>query len=187
MRRRREANPIKNWRELLPWAVGAGLVGLGAYAVGPQLIASVKEARLEPETLARYLQLKQILAGMGIQLFTGSTRRSEAEQQANVEKGVSSTSISWHLVGRAVDAYPIDPATGKPDLNGRRGDLFRIMHQQWARLGGRGLAYLPYPNGPVRQLTNNQGRRYWDGGHLEFHGPFATAAAAYNAERGRAA
>lgn len=190
MPRRQAHNPTipESWRKLLPWAVGAGLVGLGAAAVGPTLIATIKEQRLEAETLRRYLLLKQVLAEKyGIQLHTGSTRRTEAEQQANVEKGVSSTTVSWHLVGRAVDAYPIDPATGQPDLQGRRQDLFRTMHVEWAKLGGHGLAYAPYPSGPIRRLVNKQGKSYWDGGHLEYHGPFATAAAAYQAERSRTA
>lgn len=187
MRRRpRRENPSVPW---IPVAIATGLVGLGFVGLNGIMgfTANAREQMLEAETLRRYLQLKQVLKEKyGIDLHTGSTRRSAEQQAANVEKGVSAASISWHMSGRGVDAYPIDPATGQPDLKARRPDLFRIMHREWAKLGGFGLAYSPYPEGPNRLITTTKGK-IWDGGHLEFHGPYTTAAAAYNADRGRAA
>src|SRR5262245_1227764 len=118
MRRRRQ-NPEASW---LPWAIAAGLVGLGAVAVGPALIASAKELLLEPETRRRYLELKARLKARGIGLHTGSTGRNEEQQQAAIDAGKSSTSVSWHMVGRAVDAYVIPPGSSSPDMAGARGD-----------------------------------------------------------------
>jgi hypothetical protein len=185
-RQRQRRNPEEDergWRRFLPGAFAAGLVGLGALGAvtyGPTFVATLKELQLEPETRERYLQLKSILAGRGISLYTGSTRRTPAEQQKALDSGNSATSISWHMTGRAVDAYPIDPATGQPDLKAKRPDLFRIMHQVWASLGGQGLAYLPYPDGPNRIITGAKGR-IWDGGHLEWRGQYSSAAEAYRA------
>ena len=62
-------------------------------------------------------------------------------------------------------------------------DLFRVMHQVWSSLGGQGLAYSPYPDGPNRLITGAKGR-IWDGGHLEWHGPYTSAAEAYKASIG---
>lgn len=143
-------------------------------------IPSLKERRLEPETLRRYLMLKSRLAARGIQLFTGSTRRTQEEEEGHKAAGRSATSMSWHMSGRALDAYPINPATGKADFKAVRADLFRVMHQEWHRLGGHGLAYLPYPDGPNRIIRGPHGS-FWDAGHLEFRGGYATAAQAYAA------
>lgn len=166
----------------LPWAIAAGLVGLGSVVTVQALAPNLRELRLEPETRARYLELKRRLLARGVRLFTGSTRRTPEEEAKHLAEGRSATSISWHMSGRAVDAYPIDPATGKPDLKARRPDLFRLMHQEWARLGGHGLAYLPYPDGPNRIIKGPKGS-FWDAGHLEFKGRFRTAAEAYKASQ----
>lgn len=189
MPRRTRSNPddrIPLWTQI---AIATGLLGLGGYTLDRVMgiTASAREKMLEAETLRRYLELKGVLRSKyGIELHTGSTRRSPEQQQGLVAGGQSGASISWHMTGRAVDAYPIDPATKQPDLKARRPDLFRIMHREWAKLGGQGLAYSPYPEGPNRLITTVKGK-IWDGGHLEYHGRFATAAAAYQAERGRAA
>jgi len=165
------------WQAL---AVGAGLVALGSYGF-LTMTATGRELLLEAETRARYLRLKAIMAAKGIRLFTGSTRRTSEQQAAVVAKGTSAVkTASWHQSGRAVDAYPIDPVTGKPDLAGKNAGAFRQMHQEWAKLGGSGLAYSPYPDGPMRYLTTSKGK-VWDGGHLEYHGGYPTALAALRA------
>jgi hypothetical protein len=142
---------------------------------------------LEPEMLRKYLLLEQTLANKyGMKLLRGRTRASIAEGRKNYENGVSSikSGISWHTLGRAIDVYPYDPKTGKPDMMGRNQALFRKLHQEWFKLGGYGLAYLPYPNGPIRRLKGKKGA-YWDGGHLEWHGPFKSLAVAYAAEKNK--
>lgn len=142
---------------------------------------------LEPEMYRKYLQLEQVLASKyGMKLLRGRTRASIAEGRKNYEAGVSSikSGISWHTLGRAIDVYPYDPATGKPDMMGKRQDLFRKIHQEWFKLGGFGLAYSPYPNGPIRRLRGKKGA-YWDGGHLEYHGPYKSLAVAYAAEKSK--
>ena len=124
------------------------------------------------------------MQALGVRIYTGSTLRNLSQQQQLVADGKSGTVNSWHLSGRAIDAYPIDPETGKPDRAGRRIDLFRIMHRAWYDLGGHGLAFRPYPLGPKRLITvtkNGERRKVWDGGHLEFHGPYPNATAALRA------
>jgi hypothetical protein len=64
-----------------------------------------------------------------------------------------------------VDLYPIDPETGQPDLNGKRTELFRIMHERAELHGWRGIAF--NADGTKRYLNTSKGR-VWDGGHLEF-------------------
>jgi hypothetical protein len=98
----------------------------------------------------------------------GSAGRSEAAQVRAFDEGRSSTRAGKHVQGLAVDVYPIDPATGLPDWNGRNLDLFRTMHRIAAGLGWRGLAF--NADGSPRYLVNRFGRRYWDGAHLEWSG-----------------
>src|SRR5687767_13793742 len=152
-------------------AVAAGLVGLGALAVSR--LDSVKLLSLEPQTRERVKLLLARLQARATKLLLGSTRRTEEEQQKALDEDKSGSSISWHFTGRAIDVYVYDPATGKPDMKGVRQDLYRIVLQEWAKLGGFGLAFGPYPDGPVRYITTPSGRKIWDGGHLEFHGPYA--------------
>lgn len=103
----------------------------------------------------------------GIKTFVGSTRRTPAEQAVKVEANLSTTNNSWHLLGRAVDLYPIDPKTGQWDSAGRTWDtLFRKMHELAPRHGWRGLAF--NPDGSRRYLVMRDGSRKWDGPHLEF-------------------
>lgn len=139
---------------------------------------------LEPEMYRKYLELERRLAAKGIKLLRGRTRASQAEGRKNFAEGKSSiaSGISWHLLGRAIDVYPFDPKTGKPDMAGKNKELYRLLHREWYALGGHGLAFLPYPNGPVRYLKGQKGK-YWDGGHLEFHGPYKSLAQAYAAEK----
>jgi hypothetical protein len=164
------------WRAI---AVGVGLVALGSGFL--IMTATGRELLLESETRKRYLRLKAIMAAKGIKLYTGSTKRTRGQQAALVAKGASAVkTASWHESGRAVDAYPIDPKTGKPDLQGKNEAAFRLMHQEWAKLGGTGLAYSPYPDGAKRYLATSKGK-VWDGGHLEYRGGFPTALAALKA------
>jgi len=100
----------------------------------------------------------------GIQTFVGSTLRTPSEQSVLVAGKASDTNQSWHLLGRAVDLYPIDPATGKPDLDGRRGELYLQMHRVAPNWGWRGIAYADLATGKKKYLKSG----VWDGGHLEF-------------------
>lgn len=139
---------------------------------------------LTPDTQYAYAQLEDVmLKKYGIRLRRGQTVRSPAQQAKAVADGASATNISWHMVGRAIDAYPIDPATGVADMQGRNIDLFRKMHREWHALGGLGLAFRPYPEGELRYINtvkNGVPRKTWDGGHLEFHGEYASAREAWN-------
>jgi hypothetical protein len=163
------------------------LVAGGAVLVGAALVLSKKVDELPPSGLvaktgssseqARAQQLipaaqvalrdlqERLETVHGIRTYVGSTRRRQAEQDANVAKGVSATKNSWHLLGRGVDLYPYDPTTGKPDLPGKQIELFRTMHLEAAKFGWRGLAF--NQDGSRRYITTTKGK-VWDGGHLEF-------------------
>jgi hypothetical protein len=142
-----------------------------------------EEARAQQLVPAAYVALSRLraaLLALGIRVYVGSTRRTESEQDANVAKGVSATKQSWHLLGRGVDLYPYDPSTGKPDLQGRRVELFQRMHSEAAKLGWHGIAF--NPDGTKRYITTTKDgkkKQVWDGGHLEFREgmTFAQAAA----------
>jgi hypothetical protein len=157
-------------------AVAAGLIGVGL------LLASEtnmwKIAELEQ-------QLLDWLEARGWKPKITSTTRTEEQQAAAVAAGTSATSISWHFSGRALDVTLTNPITGKRLDTPTTAEIeayYRPMHQKWAELGGQGLAFGPYPDGPVRRIKTTKGT-VWDGGHLEFHGPYATAALAYAASR----
>lgn len=105
------------------------------------------------------------LAGQGIRVLVGQTSRTQAQEQANITKGVSATTKSWHLLNRAADVYPIDPATGDPDMNGHNVELFRTMHTIAAKYGFTNIAF--NSNGSKRMITTSKGK-IWDGGHMQF-------------------
>jgi hypothetical protein len=126
---------------------------------------AAKIGALVPAARDALVSLRKRLDGMGIKTLVGSTRRTDSEQASNVEKGVSATQNSWHLLGRGVDLYVYDDKTGIPDLNGVRLDLYRTMHAEAAKLGWTGLAF--NPDGSKRYITTKTGK-VWDGGHLQF-------------------
>lgn len=135
---------------------------------------------LEPDTRRRYLELrKRMAAKYGIQLRTGQTRRTQDQQNALVAKGLSATKQGWHLVGRAIDVYPIDKKTGQPDTKGLNVDAFRKMHLEADALGFRGIAFSP--DGSKRYITTSKGK-VWDAGHIEYRGEFRTVAEAAKAK-----
>jgi hypothetical protein len=188
------------------------IAGAGAAAIGAALLAkkkleeappadgalSVKKGGALTSEQARAQQLipaaqralealQDDLAARGVRTYVGSTRRNPEEQAKIVAKGNSATKHSWHLLGRGVDLYPYDPSTGKPDLDGRRLELFKLMHDVSARYGWTGLAF--NPDGSKRLITttkNGKSVKIWDGGHLQFTEgmSFAVAEARDNAKGG---
>lgn len=140
-------------------------------------------AKLEPTTREKLGELIEALADAGLRVYVGQTLRTGAQEKANVDAGKTSAGLvySWHELGRAVDLYPVDPATGKPDYAGRRVDLFQQMHAAAKLLGWRGIAFLE-DGITKRTITNSKGKPVWDGGHLEWRAPHATIAAAVSAE-----
>jgi hypothetical protein len=142
----------------------------------------VRLALLEPEVQTRLRQLEARMLTAGIRLYWGSGVRTKAQQEALLAKGKTTTVNSWHRARRAMDVYPIDESTQKPDTNARNEAAFRLLHREWFKLGGRGLAYKPYPDGP-KNIIKGMG---WDAGHLEYHGPYPTAVAAIQATERKA-
>ena len=120
---------------------------------------------LLPEVRAALGELRTRLRAKGIDTWVGSTLRDDATQAGYVDAGVSATQKSWHLVGRAVDLYPYDPLTGRPDLAGHNTEAFRTMHAEASRVGFRGLAF--NTDGSKRYINTSKGK-VWDGGHLEY-------------------
>lgn len=146
-----------------------------------------RRAKLIEEAREALDELRAELAAEGIETFVGSTLRTATEQAGKVAVGSSTTSQSWHLLGRAVDLYPIDPDTGQADMNGKLwSTLFRRMHELAPRFGWRGLAF--NADGSRRYLKRSDGSTFWDGGHLEFPGgmTWAAASAKYKASGGLA-
>jgi D-alanyl-D-alanine carboxypeptidase len=148
-------------------------------------LTSSDESRLEqlqPDTQTQVRALIQALANQGIDVHVGSTLRSSAAEKAAIASGHSSASlkVSWHQLGRAVDLYPIDPDTGKPDLNGKRDDLFQAMVATARAMGFRSLAY--EDDGVTRHYIQTVDGPTWDGGHLEWRAPYASITEAVAAE-----
>lgn len=162
------------------------IVGLTINEAGDALasITSTEEGRLEelePDTQSLVRQLLNQMADQGIHVLVGSTGRTMAQEKADVSNGKSSKgqTYSWHMIGRAVDLYPINPDTGKPDYNGVRDDLFQTMASLATSLGLRSLAY---NNDGTRRYLNTVKGKVWDGGHVEYHGPYGDLASAIATE-----
>lgn len=138
-------------------------------------------AKLEASTAAALRVLISDLEGQGLEVFVGQTLRTKAEEQAAIDSGHSAvTSHSWHELGRAVDLYPVNPDTGKADLPGARVDLFQQMATTAKSYGFTSLAF--NADGTKHILHTATGHAIWDGGHLEFHGPYGTIAEAVETE-----
>ncbi len=135
--------------------------------------------RLEPETQQKVRDLLATLQSQGMTVYVGQTFRSPADEQAAIDSGHSAVKThSWHESGRAVDLYPVDPDTHSADLNGVRDDLFIQMQQAAVAMGFHQIAY---DNNWQRVYhTNSAGKKFWDGGHVEWHGPYANATDAFN-------
>ncbi len=140
-------------------------LGIGTWLIMPTITERRRISRLEPATQRAYRTLLRLMSNRGIRIHTGQTKRTDAQQARLVASGRSGTTRSWHLLGRAIDAYPYDPNTGKPDMKGRRVDLFRIMHDTGAALGFRNLAFKD--DGAKRYIRTNKGN-VWDAGHMSF-------------------
>lgn len=140
-----------------------------------------KLEKLEPTTQLLVRQLLDQMAAQGIDVYVGETIRTVAAEKADVAAGKSSKGqvYSWHNIGRAVDLYPINPDTGKADLNGVRNDLFTTMAALATALGFRSLAY--NADGSRHYLNTVKGP-VWDGGHIEYHGVYSSLAEAIAAE-----
>jgi len=61
---------------------------------------------LAPNTKKAALQWYDYLVKNGIEVLIYDARRTQAEQQANVNSGASQTMYSYHLVGQALDFVP---------------------------------------------------------------------------------
>jgi hypothetical protein len=150
-----------------PVAIFAALAALAAAAAaGGALFAPPRD--LLPGVRSALWTLLRALEAVGIRVKVGARGRSLAAQAAAFDAGRSATKSGAHQKGRAVDLYPIDPDTGFPDYAGRNLELFRRMHAVASGLGWHGLAF--NPDGSRRLLEGGNGRRFWDGGHLEWRG-----------------
>ncbi len=147
------------------------------------MLTTTEETRLselEPETQAAARQLIATMATQGVRLHVGQTLRSPAQEKAVIVAGASAVKThSWHELGRAVDMYP-DDGNGSPDYNATNLDNYRLMHDDAASLGFKGIAF--NDDGSKHLITNSKGKKIWDGGHLQFQGPYATIAEAVSAE-----
>ncbi len=159
------------------------------------MLTSTDESRLsqlEPETQAQVRGLIQDLANgvpdpgypagdvlASFPVHVGNTLRTQAEEKAAIASGHSAVkSHSWHEIGRAVDLYPIDSNTGK--IAADDSPLYLVMQQAAVARGFRQIAF--DDNWDRRYITNAQGKKIWDGGHMEWRGPYDSIAEAVNAE-----
>ena len=176
--------------ELLLFAAGASALAVGLWwwtSGGDQTVKNAvrnltpagRRAGLLPEVREALDAAIAELAADGIRVHVGQTIRSSSDQLQLVAAGASGTTRSWHLLGRAADIYPYDPATGRLDMAGSNDALYRRMHAAFTRQGFKNLAY--NPDGTRRYITTTKDgkkRKIWDGGHVEFTGGMTWAQAA---------
>lgn len=179
---------VHSWVRTKHWIIVIVIVLLLAGAVAAPKVAKVvttlsEKGRidaLEPGTRAAYLKFVARMESLGFGVRTAETVRSQARQDSL--GGQSGNEFSWHQLGRAIDMYPI--INGKVDVDGKDLGVYRIFHKEAEKLGFRSLAF--NPDGSKRLITNRNGQKIWDGGHIEFRGPYATLAAARAAEEKKA-
>jgi len=136
-------------------------------------------ARLEPGTQQMVRQLIAEALAAGIRLHIGQTLRTPAEEKAVIAGGKSAVKThSWHELGRAVDLYP--DYAGRPDYDAVDLESYRRFHSIATTLGFRSLAF--NDDGTKHLITNAQGKKIWDGGHVEWRSPYGSIAEAVAAE-----
>lgn len=91
-------------------------------------------AELAPNTKAAAMKWYAFCEKHGIEILIYDAMRTEAEQRANVEKGVSGTMKSYHLVGQAIDFVPANPE-GKVSWNWYDRDDIQKAVKEAKRLG----------------------------------------------------
>lgn len=132
-------------------------------------------SQLEPETEAKVRELLARCEARGITIQVGQTLRTSAEEKAAIDSGHSGVKTnSWHESGRAADLHPIDPDTLSPDLAGRREDLYLAMQQEAVAMGFGQYAF-DTSTWAKRYITNAQGKKIWDAGHVHWSGGYASA------------
>lgn len=146
--------------------------------VAVKVIATASEekklAALQPHIRTRVETIRARLAARGVKTIVGSTRRTDAEQEALVDKGVSSTNNSWHELGRAVDLYPVGAEGGIAKESEIA--LYRVLVEEAVKLGATSYAF--NADGSKKYLTNKAGKKYWDAGHIHWTDGLTFAAAA---------
>lgn len=150
--------------------MGLAFIGIGAVAAAVaarRAFADQVVPDLTPDTKRALGTLLGALAAAGIRVKIGSMGRSRAGQAHALEQGRTATAESKHETGQAVDLYPYG-SDGFPDMAGADLELYRRMHAIAGKLGWHGIAF--NTDGTKRLLTNRQGRKFWDGGHLEWKG-----------------
>lgn len=139
--------------------------------------------RLIPEANCAFVNLCDWLRKDGIELFVGSCFRDPGEQLALYKAGKSANQLSWHNLGRGIDAYPKLP-DGSPDLNGKNVAAFKQMQMIAPRFGLTGVSF--NPDGTRRYIqvrdTNGKLKRISDLGHLEFRAPYVSLKDALKSE-----
>jgi hypothetical protein len=103
---------------------------------------------------------------VGIVAHVGQIGRTLEEQERAFEHGRSGTMNSKHLKAQAVDIYPFDRDAGELDLEGQNIELYRKMHEVAKALGWRSIAF--NPDGSRHLVTAGNGKKFWDGAHLEW-------------------
>jgi hypothetical protein len=167
----------------LPWTKllgGIGIIFLVGFvgkkaAVKLGLTEKSRLDMLQPHVRSRVEELIRRMAEKGIKLYVGSTKRTREKQAKIVSAGRSAAPVSWHLLGRAVDIYPVDPVTGKPDTSGKNINLFKTMMKEAEALGFRQLAFKP--DGSKLYIMGAKGE-FWDAGHIEYRDGMTIAQAA---------
>lgn len=114
---------------------------------------------LSPRMLPVAMQLLARCVEAGIMVMIVDTRRTLAEQQANVAKGVSWTLASRHLTGDAIDICPYETwnAHGPDKLNWNGDDPV------WTQIGAIGESV------GLKWGVIKNGKQV-DPGHFEFRG-----------------
>jgi len=160
------------------------LVAGGAYVAVRKLGESEETRRqaLQPKVRAAFDGLRAELSAVhGIELVLVSTRRTPEQQAAKVAAGVSATSNSWHLLGRAFDVQTARKnAAGKivADPDGKDVASYQKLHELAKKYGLRGVPNgQPFDaKGAKAYITTSSGK-VWDVGHLEFAEGMTFAAA----------
>ncbi len=99
----------------------------------------------------------------GMTMAIGRTGTTPKQQAGLIAAGKSATIHSWHLLGRAIDLYPV--VEGK--LAGEKDEgLYRLMHIEAYKLGWEGIAYALDGSWNKRYIKTVTGV-IWDAPHLQ--------------------
>jgi len=165
------------------WAVVIAII-LTLLWQSPKVVDKVIEIVVKKGLLPHVkIQWEKVQSELPFKVKVGRTFVTD-EEQANVDPSKTGTNNSWHEIGRALDIYVYDEK-GKLDMDGKREDLYLILHKTAVKHGFSNIAF--NKDWSKRFITTKSGAKKRDLAHIEYRDGMTWAQAKASYDKGATA